>query len=73
MPKWEYKTLRLVSSRGLTTNYFDESKVENDLNFLGWEGWELVHVMRAAFSFTEQAEIALMKRQVRQDDASEGD
>jgi hypothetical protein len=48
--KWEYKTIT-VDTHGFLGGKVDIREVDESLNKLGWEGWELV----AAFDTSQSA------------------
>ena len=64
MIKWEYKTIKLATTGWFVGGKLDEKQLDEHLNNLGFDGWELV----SAFD-TNQAEgrtrdvVVIFKRQ----------
>lgn len=58
--KWEYKTLKV--RRTLLASY---KKVEEELNGLGLEGWELVSFNHHTINGTTADELAVLKRKLK--------
>lgn len=42
MPKFEYKTIKLATTGWFTGGNLDEQKLDEYMNSLGRQGWELV-------------------------------
>ena len=52
MIKWEYKIITVKAKRNFWTNQFDVKVIEEKLNSMGQQGWELVRMegMNARYS-----------------------
>ena len=42
MNKWEYKVISIQARRNFWTSQFDPKAIEEKLNSMGQQGWELV-------------------------------
>ena len=62
--KWEYKTVKFKTS-GLMGGKFDDNKLNNEMNQLGIQGWELVSSFSTSQSFGESRDIVLIFKKVR--------
>lgn len=67
MVKWEYKVI-LIKTQIHTDHFQAEKKptiedVQNDLNVLGNEGWELVSIQDITLPDTRMFTVAYLKRQ----------
>lgn len=67
MASWEYKVV-LIKTRIHTDNTVGSSQpviedIQNDLNSLGKEGWELVTVVDINFQEARRFTVAYLKRQ----------
>ena len=62
--KWEYKTVKFKTS-GLMGGKLDDTKLNNEMNQLGIQGWELVSSFSTSQSFGESRDIVLIFKKVR--------
>ncbi|MES2071704.1 MAG: DUF4177 domain-containing protein [Pseudomonadota bacterium] len=44
MRKWEYKIVSVKAKRNFWTSQFDVGAIEEKLNYMGQQGWELVRM-----------------------------
>jgi len=51
MSKWEYKVVPVKAKRNFWTSQFDVKAIEEKLNFMGQQGWELVRIDGLHFLF----------------------
>ena len=66
--KWEYKTIKLATTGfvgGLMGGKLDDTKLNNEMNQLGIQGWELVSSFSTSQSFGESRDIVLIFKKVR--------
>ncbi len=42
MSRWEYKVVAVKTKRNFWTSQFDVNVIEEKLNYMGQQGWELV-------------------------------
>ncbi len=42
MSRWEYKVVTVKTKRNFWTSQFDVNVIEEKLNYMGQQGWELV-------------------------------
>ena len=67
LTKWEYKVIPIKTR--IHSSHFEEGKkpvmedVQNDLNSLGKEGWELVGVQDVSLQDGRRFTVAYLKRQ----------
>lgn len=57
--KWEYKTLKL-KTEGIFGGKINETKLDNFMNQLGDEGWELVTSFSTSQSFGESRDVVVI-------------
>jgi len=57
--KWEYKTVKL-ETKGIFGGKFDETKLDNFMNQLGVQGWELVSSFSTNQSFGESRDVVVI-------------
>jgi hypothetical protein len=68
LTKWEYKVIPIKTQ--IHSNHFEGGKkpimegVQNDLNSLGKEGWELVSVQDVSLQDGRRFTVAYLKRQI---------
>lgn len=68
MMKWEYKTIEIVTPQGLFGDPHKQLKpsvIDEKLNLLGKEGWELVMVFNASPTGVAEVTMAILKRQLQ--------
>ena len=65
--KWGYKTIQLAVKRGWggSKGGMDTAEVDQILNELGEDGWELVAAVDTAHTAGTKAVFCMLKRQVR--------
>ncbi len=65
MEKFEYKTL-FTDAKGVLGGKVDQDGLENELNELGLQGWELVNTVAAAQSYgSTRWIISIFKRKMQ--------
>jgi hypothetical protein len=57
--KWEYKTLKL-GTHGFLGGKFDERQLEQMMNTLGEDGWELASAFDTSKSYGETRDVIVM-------------
>ena len=57
--KWEYKTIKLAT-KGFAGGKLDETKLENFMNELGSQGWELVSAFDTNQAYGESREVVVI-------------
>ena len=60
--KWEYKTIKL-STTGFIGGKLDETKLDDHMNQLGEQGWELVSAFSTMGNSSTRDVVAVFKRQ----------
>ena len=63
--KWEYKTIKL-ETKGIFGGKFDETKLDNFMNQLGAQGWELASSFGTNQSFGESRDIVVIFKRTKQ-------
>jgi hypothetical protein len=62
--KWEYKTIKLNTSKYILASVFEEGKLDQIMNQMGAEGWELVTAFDTNVGSGQTKDIvAIFKRQ----------
>jgi len=66
MKKWEYHTVKLATtSSWLSGGHLDEAKLDEYMNKLGEQGWELVAAFDTNKAYGESKDVAaIFKREV---------
>ena len=62
--KWEYKTVK-IETKGFLGGKFDENKLDQFMNQLGAQGWELVSSFGTAQSFGESRDIVVIFKRAK--------
>jgi hypothetical protein len=63
--QWEYKTFKYSASSGFLGGKVNETALNNSLNVLGEQGWELVNVFVTHFGYGSSRDIvAVLKRKI---------
>ncbi len=63
--KWEYKTIKL-KTKGFSGGNFDESELDDMMNELGSQGWELVAGFDTNQAYGASRDVVIIfKRQIR--------
>ncbi len=64
MNKWEYKTIKLETTGWFVGGNLNEKKLDEHMNMLGEEGWELMSAFDTNKSFGESRDVvAIFKRE----------
>ena len=62
--KWEYKTIKLDTTKYFVASVFEEGKLDQIMNQMGAEGWELVTAFDTNVGSGQTKDIvAIFKRQ----------
>lgn len=65
MKKWEYRTIKLGTTGWFTGGNLDEKKLDDYMNALGRDGWELVSAFDTNQAYGASKDvIAIFKREV---------
>ncbi|WP_159559099.1 DUF4177 domain-containing protein [Alcanivorax sp. S71-1-4] len=63
MPRWEYKTIKLATTGWFAGGNLDEGKLDEYMNLLGRDGWELVSAFDTSQAYGASRNIvAIFKR-----------
>lgn len=63
--KWEYKTIKLAT-KGFLGGKFDENQLDEYMNQLGQEGWELVTSFDTNKSYGETRDIVVIFKKAKE-------